>query len=163
MYFNLAVVWLLTGFWHGANWNFILWGAYFCVILIAEKAFLLKALEKIPAVFRHLYAMLLVTVGFLIFSYTDAAAGWACFCALFGVGAVGFTTSVATYQFLRLLPLILVAAIGATPLPRKLMQKLTERYRPCEILVSVLAIGVLILCTAYLVDSTFSPFAYTQF
>ena len=163
MYFNLAVVWLLTGFWHGANWNFILWGAYFCVILIAEKAFLLKALEKIPAVFRHLYAMLLVTVGFLIFSYTDAAAGWACFCALFGVGAVGFTTSVATYQFLRLLPLILVAAIGATPLPRKLMQKLTERYRPCEILVSVLAIGALILCTAYLVDSTFSPFAYTQF
>ena len=162
-YFNLAVVWLLTGFWHGANWNFVLWGVYFLVILIAEKAFLLKVLDKLPALFRHIYAMLLVTVGFLIFSYTDAAAGWTCFRALFGIGSAGFSSATATYQFLRLLPLILIAAVGATPLPRKLYGKVTDRFAWTKALVPVLCAAVVILCTAYLVDSTFSPFAYTQF
>ena len=162
-YFNLAVVWLLTGFWHGANWNFILWGMYFLIILIAEKAFLLKFLEKLPAILRHVYAMLLVTVGFLIFSYTDAAAGWVCFQALFGIGITGFSSTVATYQLLRLLPLILIAAVGATPLPRMLYQKLTDRFLLARVLAPVLCAVVVILCTAYLVDSTFSPFAYTQF
>lgn len=162
-YLNLAVVWLLTGFWHGANWNFVLWGVYFCVILILEKAFLLKALEKIPAFFQHLYALVLITVGFLIFSYTDAAAGWDCFRALFGIGCVGFTNATATYQLLRLLPLIMIAAIGATPLPRKAVEKLTAHFSWCRALLPVLSLAALILCTAYLVDSTFSPFAYTQF
>ena len=163
MYFNLAVVWLLTGFWHGANWNFVLWGGYFCVILIVEKAFLLKALEKIPNFFRHVYAMLLVTVGFLIFSFTDAQAGLSCFKALFGIGASGFTGNVVTYHFLRLLPLILIGAVGATPLPKKLWDRLHARFPRAAVFVPLLCAAVLILCTAYLVDSTFSPFAYTQF
>ena len=162
-YFNLAVVWLLTGFWHGANWNFVLWGLYFLVILILEKAFLLKLLERIPSFFRHVYAMLLVTVGFLIFSYTDAAAGWVCFQALFGIGCAGFTSAVASYQLLRLLPLILIAAVGATPLPRRLYQKITDRFAWARVLMPILCTASVILCTAYLVDSTFSPFAYTQF
>lgn len=162
-YFNLAVVWLLTGFWHGANWNFLIWGAYFCVILIAEKAFLLRVLEKIPAFFRHVYAMLLVTVGFLIFSFTDIQAGLSCFGALFGVGTVGFTNATVTYQLLRLLPLLLIAAIGSTPLPCRLWKKLQTRFPKTAVLVPLFCVGILILCTAYLVDSTFSPFAYTQF
>lgn len=162
-YFNLAVVWLLTGFWHGANWNFVLWGAYFCVILILEKAFLLKVLERIPSILRHLYAMLLVTVGFLIFSYTDAAAGLACFKALFGVGCTGLTSAVATYQLVRFIPLILLAALGATPLPRIAFEKLNQKYPKLGALVPLLCVAALVLCTAYLVDSTFSPFAYTQF
>ncbi len=163
-YFNLAVVWLLTGFWHGANWNFVIWGAYFCVILILEKAFLLKALERIPSALRHVYAMLLVTLGFLIFSYTDAASGLACLGALFGVGCVGFTNAVATYQLVRLLPLILIAAVGATPLPRRVFERLRQKHeRVGSVLIPVLCIAAVLLCTAYLVDSTFSPFAYTQF
>ena len=162
-YLNLAVVWFLTGFWHGANWNFILWGVYFCVILIVEKAFLLRLLDRIPALLRHLYAMLLVTLGFLIFSYTDLSAGWACFCALFGFGITGFTSATVTYQLLRLLPLILLASIGATPIPKRLWDALVAKRPRVAVLVPILCAAALLLCTAYLVDSTFSPFAYTQF
>jgi alginate O-acetyltransferase complex protein AlgI len=162
-YLNLAVVWLLTGFWHGASWNFVLWGVYFCVILIAEKAFLLRLLDRTPAVIRHFYAMLLVTLGFLIFSYTDLTEAWACFRALFGFGVVGLTSATATYQLLHLLPLIIVAAIGVTPIPKRLWDALMARKPRAGILVPILCALTLALCTAFLVDSTFSPFAYTQF
>ncbi len=162
-YLNLAIVWFLTGFWHGANWNFVLWGLYFCVILIAEKAFLLKLLEKLPAFLRHFYAMLLVVIGFLIFSFTDAAAGLACFAALFGIGVTGLSSAVVGYQLLRLLPLLLIAAVGATPLPKYLWDRLQARFPRAAGLVPILSALCLVLCTAYLVDSTFSPFAYTQF
>ncbi len=162
-YLNLAVVWFLTGFWHGANWNFILWGVYYCVILIAEKAFLLRLLERLPAFFRHVYTMLLVTVGFLIFSFTDLSAGISCLGALFGIGVTGFASRVTLYQFLRLVPLLLIASVGATPLPKRLWDKLQARFPRMAVLVPILAAACILLCTAYLVDSTFSPFAYTQF
>ena len=162
-YLNLFVVWLLTGFWHGANWNFVLWGLYFCAILIAEKAFLLRLLERTPKWLRHLYTMLIVTVGFLIFSFTDAAAGLSCFGAMFGVGVVGVSLPSISYQLLRLLPLLLIAAIGATPLPRRLWEKAVQRCPRLCVLVPILCAAALLLCTAYMVDSTFSPFAYTQF
>ena len=162
-YRNMAIVWLLTGFWHGANWNFVLWGVYYCAILIAEKAFLLRFLERIPSVLRHLYTMLIVTVGFLIFSFIDVSAGWACFTALFGIGVTGFSSSVVWYQALRLLPMLLIAALGATPLPKRCFEALMRRVPRGRILVPILCAAALILCTAYMVDSTFSPFAYTQF
>ncbi len=162
-YRNMAVVWLLTGFWHGANWNFVLWGIYYLVILVVEKAFLLKALERTPAFFRHLYTMVIVTVGFLIFSFVDVGEGWRCFTALFGIGVTGFSSSVVWYQLLRTLPLLLIAAVGATPLPRKCFERLTGRFEKAKLLIPVLCLLSLILCTAYMVDSTFSPFAYTQF
>lgn len=162
-YRNLAVVWLLTGFWHGASWNFVLWGLYFLVILVVEKAFLLKVLEKTPAVLRHIYAMLLVTVGFLIFSHPDLGAAKDCFLALFGIGCVGATSAVASYEVLRILPLVLLAAVGATPLPKKLLTALRERFRAAELVLPVLCAAGWILCVAYLVDSTFSPFAYLNF
>ena len=162
-YLNLAVVWFLTGFWHGANWNFLLWGVYFCVILIAEKAFLHRILEKLPSIFCHAYTVLLVMFGFLIFSHVDLLAGWACFRAMFGFGVVGLTQPSALYQLRRLLPLILLAAFGATPLPKRLWDTVQTRFAKAPLLRPVLSALVLLLCTAYLVDSTFSPFAYTQF
>ena len=162
-YLNLAVVWLLTGFWHGASWNFVLWGLYFLVILILEKAFLLKVLDKTPAVLRHIYAMLLVTLGFLIFSYPDLTTAKDCFLSLFGVGCVGATSAVATYEVLRILPLLLLAAVGATPIPKTLFAALREKWKPAELFVPLLTAAGLLLCMAYLVDSTFSPFAYLNF
>lgn len=160
---NLAIVWVLTGLWHGANWNFLLWGAYFCVILICEYLFLNRWLEKIPGFFRHIYALLLIVISFLIFSYTDLAAGAACFGALFGFGTVGFSTPVAGYQLLHLLPLLFVSAVGATPYPKRLFGEWTERYRSVRVLVPVMTSAVLLICTAYLVDSSFSPFEYLNF
>jgi len=162
-YRNLAVVWLLTGFWHGANWNFLLWGAYYCVLLILEKAFLLHVLERAPRPLTHLYTLFLVTVGFLIFSEPDLSFAWQCFLALFGVGCHSFGTATGIYQASCFLPLLLLAAIGATPIPRKLLKRLRERYRKSDFLVPVLATVGFLLSTAYLVDSTYSPFAYTQF
>ncbi len=157
-YFNLGVVWLLTGFWHGADWNFLLWGAYFAVLLILEKAFLLRLLERSPAPLRHFYTMTLVVFGFLIFSTPDLSRAGATFLAMLGIGAPLDNAS-AAYETVRLLPLLLLSAVGATPLPRRLWEKLRVR----AVLVPLLSASLLLLCTAYLVDSSFSPFAYTQF
>ncbi len=162
-YRNMAAVWLLTGLWHGANWNFVLWGIYYLIILILEKTFLLSLLEKAPSLLRHCYTMLIVTVGFLIFSFTDMSAGWDCIKALVGVGVGGFANASVWYRILRLLPLILIAALGATPAVKLAFEKITLRYPKAKILIPVLSLLSLILCTAYMVDSTFSPFAYTQF
>ena len=187
-YRNIAVVWFLTGFWHGASWNFVLWGVYFGVILMLEKTFLLKALEKIPRALRHVYALLLIGFGWILFSFTDLSAGWACFRSLFGGGVEAFSTPVVGYEFLRALPLLVIAAVGATPLPKKLWDALSGcdwtaegaldakgreipvsdaplglRGKVFGILTAAGCLGILLVATAYLVDSTFSPFLYFIF
>ncbi len=161
-YLNLAAVWLLTGLWHGASWNFVLWGAYFLVILVLEKAFLLKVLEKIPRVFSHAYALLLIGIGWIIFAFPNLSEGWAIFTGMIGIGTVGFATPIALYEALRYLPLLLVCFIGVTPLPKKLFDKIKDK--PLVAYATPVACAlVLVLCTAYLVDSTFSRFLYYIF
>lgn len=162
-YRNLAIVWVLTGFWHGAAWNFLLWGAYFAVILILEKAYLLKVLAALPSTICHLYTMLLVVVGFLIFHFSDLDLMIAFLKALVGIGCDSFSGDVVGYQLLRLLPLFLIASVGATPYPKRWMERLTQKMPNASRAYPVLSLGVLLLCVAYLVDSTFSPFAYLQF
>ncbi len=170
---NLAIVWLVTGLWHGADWNFVLWGAYFGVILILEKAFLLKVLQKCPGFVRHIYSLLLVGIGWIIFSYNDIPQGFSCFKSLFGVGVDSFCTPTVGYTFLRSLPLLVFAAVGSTPYPKKILKHLcgsessTDSFSGTQIffrwVTAFGAIAVMILCTAYLVDSTFSPFLYFNF
>ena len=162
-YRNLVVVWLLTGFWHGADWNFVLWGVYFAVILILERAFLLKILENAPRVIGHAYSLFLIGVGFLIFSHSDLGMAWSTFLALFGVGSRGFITPATLYTLIRLIPLVVVSAIGATPLPKRVWEHLQERHSRWQTTSVVFFIGLFWVCVAYLVDSTFSPFEYTQF
>ena len=162
-YRNLAIVWLLTGFWHGADWNFVLWGVYFAIILILERAFLLRILEKSPRIVGHLYSLFLIGVGFLIFSHSDLGAVVATFLALFGVGANGFATSITLYTLIRFTPLILVSAIGATPLPKRLWEGIQTRHPRLQAATVIACITLFAVCVAYLVDSTFSPFEYTQF
>ncbi len=161
---NIAVVWLLTGVWHGASWNFILWGCYFGVLLMVEKVFLLKLLSKIPAFFRHLYALIFICLGWLIFYHTDFSAGVTCFKALFGVGTVGFANAVNVYDLIRLLPLIGICVLASTPLPRKLYLTFEEKCKTFKNAFSPILMGViLVVCVAYMVDSTFSPFLYYIF
>ena len=187
-YRNIAVVWFLTGFWHGANWNFILWGVYFGAILMLEKTFLLKVLERLPGFVRHLYALLLVGFGWILFSYTDLSEGWRCFLSLFGIGTETFCTPTVGYEFLRALPLLLIAAVGATPWPAQTWNRLsgyrwcgegavtetgepvpfndlplTSRGKVFAVLTTVGCVLLLLVTTAYLVDSTFSPFLYFIF
>ena len=162
-YRNLAIVWLLTGFWHGADWNFVLWGIYFAVLLILERAFLLRILEKAPHIVGHLYSLFLIGVGFLIFSHNNLNAAFATFLALFGAGTVGFATPTVCYTLIRLTPLIVVATLGATPLPKRLWECARTRHPRLQAATVALTILLLVVCVAYLVDSTFSPFEYTQF
>lgn len=162
-YRNLAIVWLLTGFWHGADWNFVLWGVYFAVILILERAFLLKALENAPRAIAHFYSLFLIGVGFLIFSHSDLGAAWSTFLALFGRGTSGFASPTAQYTVMHLSPLITVSLIGATPLPKRVWERLQERHSSWQTASILFCIGLFLMCVAYLVNSTFSPFEYTQF
>lgn len=160
-YRNLAVVWLLTGFWHGASWNFIIWGVYFLVILMAEKAFLLKALEKLPAVIRHIYALFLIAIGWLIFYYTDTAAGLNCLKAMFGSGTLSSPT--VAYTAMRAIPTLLVFAVAATPYPKKLWDTYVRRTEAGRIVGAVLPVLGLFVCVSYMVASSYSPFLYWNF
>ena len=158
---NLAVVWLLTGIWHGAGWNFILWGVYFGVLLILEHLFLRRVLAHLPAFFRHVYTLTLVFISFLIFSTGNLTFVGRCLGAMVGVGTVGFSSNTVAYQFLRDLPLLAAAGVGATPLVKKGIQKITAGRG--AVLLPVASALLLLLCTAYLVNSTYSPFAYFNF
>lgn len=160
-YRNLAVVWLLTGFWHGASWNFVLWGVYFLIILMAEKAFLLKALEKAPAVIQHVYSLFLIAIGWLIFYYTDTAAGLTCLKAMFGAG--GLTTPTVSFAAMQALPTLLFFAIAATPLPKKLWDTYVRRTEGGRIVSAVLPVLGLFVCVSYMVASSYSPFLYSIF
>ena len=160
---NIAVVWLLTGVWHGAQWNFIIWGCYFGVLLIIEKVFLLKALKKAPAFVRHIYALFFIAIGWLIFYHTDLTAGVTCFKAMFGGGVVAFASKTNVYDMLRLMPLAVLCAIASTPVPKRYFDRLWEKCNAFQTAVPFLMGGTFLLCVAYMVDSTFSPFLYYIF
>ena len=164
-YRNLAIVWLLTGFWHGADWNFLLWGVYFAIILIIERTFLLRLLEKLPRFLGHLYSLFLIGVGFLIFSHNNLGTAWNTFVAMFGIGtrAGGFVSPTALYTLIRILPLMLISALGVTPLPKRVWERILMRHPRLQAMGSILCLLLFAVCVAYLVDSTFSPFEYTQF
>ena len=119
---NISIVWMLTGLWHGASWNFVLWGMYFGVLLIVEKLFLLKALDKAPAAVEHLYALFIIVFGWVIFSLTDADALGAYIRALFG--AAGFADATTAYYIRTAGLLFAVCAIGSTKLPASLCGKI---------------------------------------
>ena len=160
---NLLIVWLLTGLWHGAGWNFILWGLYFGVLLILEHLFLRRVLDKTPSFLRHLYTLTLVFISFLIFSSESLPFVWTCLGSMIGIGTVGFSTSAVTYRLLRYVPLLAVAGIGATPLIKERFREFLDKGGYRRGLVPIGSAAILLICTAYLADSTFSPFAYLNF
>lgn len=158
-YRNIAIVWLLTGLWHGASWNFLLWGAYFAVLLMLEKAFLLRWLQKIPAFFSHLYAMLLVMLSWAIFAIEDFGQLRAYLGVFFGGHAL--TNSAALYDLRSYAVLLVLLIIGSTPLCARLYRRIPERVR--DWLAPILMLAGLLVSTAYLVDSTYNPFLYFRF
>ena len=161
--FNLAVVWILTGFWHGASWNYVLWGVYFLLLLLLEKFVLKKALERMPRVFAHLYALLFIGLGWVLFAFEDLGEGLRVIGSLVGIGAQGFALPAGLYEAARYLPLTVLCAVGATPLPARLWNRWRGRSKLASVLVPAAALSVLILCTAYMVSSSFSPFLYFRF
>ena len=164
-YFNLAVVWLLTGLWHGASWNFVLWGLFYLILLVAEKAFLLRLLERnrLTRVLGHIGALLLVGIGWMIFDHTDLGEAVRIIGGLFGIGTAGFAAATVSWQALRLLPLLAVSVAAATPYPTRLWNRLTGRRPALTVLEPVLLVAVLALSVACAVRSDYSPFLYFNF
>ena len=156
---NILIVWLLTGIWHGAGWNFLLWGLYYAVWMLAERLFLGKRLEKLPAVLRHVYAMAVVRVGWALFAVEDLGRLGGYFRALFG--GSGLLSAVDGYRLRSYLPMLVILALGATPLAQTLWDRLGDRTR--SRLAPVLVLAALVLCTASLVDASYNPFLYFRF
>ncbi len=164
-FFNMAAVWLLTGFWHGAAWNFILWGAFYFVILALEKAFLLKAFDRnrITRALGHVWSLVLIGIGWMIFDHTDLSAAMAVIGGLFGAGTNALSTPVIRYELLCALPLLLVAAVAATPYPARIFTRLRDKSPVVAACEPILLTLVLLLSIAYTVSRTFSPFLYFNF
>ena len=160
LFFNLMVVWGLTGIWHGASWNFLLWGLYFGVLLILEKGGLLKVLEKLPAAVRHIYTLFLVLISWTIFAIEDFGRLGGYLKAMFGLGA-GIAGPTAGYYARSFGPVILIACLAATPLAKKGWNKLSNTAK--AVLLPLLLLAGLVLSTAYLVDATYNPFLYFRF
>ncbi len=160
---NIAVVWVLTGVWHGASWNFVLWGAYFCVLLMAEKLFLKRLLDRAPAAVGHIYALLLVLFSWVIFAFEDLGQVWAYFGAM--LGSAPLWDSASLYYLASFGPMLLVALLGCGPWAARLWQRVTAKIKtaPSAVVQCVAVAAVLLLSTAYLVDSTYNPFLYFRF
>ena len=164
---NTLVVWLLTGLWHGASWNFVLWGVYYFALLMLEKLILTNLLAKLPMAVRRLYTMVFVIIGWLIFTASDSfasgAEAWRYFGAMFGVGAAGFASGTDLYDLLRNLIFLAIVVIACTPLPRRLFYRGFAQRRWVRIAASAACIAALAAGTVYLVASGFSPFLYYRF
>ncbi|MCL2391470.1 MAG: MBOAT family protein [Oscillospiraceae bacterium] len=159
---NILIVWMLTGFWHGADWNFILWGGYFGIVLLIEKLFLGKVLLNVPRVVRHVYVMLIVFISWAFFDAVGFEAAFTVIGRMFGAG--GMFASDASMYYLRsyALPLI-VGIIGSTPLVIRAAQRINEKRTLTTVLEPVVLLLILIASTASMVDGSFNPFIYFRF
>jgi alginate O-acetyltransferase complex protein AlgI len=160
--FNLVFLWFLLGLWHGASWNFIAWGFYYALILLFEKFVLSKFLDRTPNIIRHLYVwMVLITTG-VFFDGTSLTEIGGTFLRMFGFGADSFAGVESLYYLRSFFVPIMIGMIGGTPIPKRLVEKLS--VRKSFAIIEPLAIGVLLLVsTAFIVDGSFNPFIYFRF
>ena len=160
---NLFIVWTLTGFWHGAGWNFILWGLYYFVILLLEKLFMLKALDKAPKLLRHIYSLLLIVIGWVIFACDDITVLLPYLGSMFGAnGALG---GMDLYWLTTKAVLLVICAIASTELPKKLMASCTGSLgeKPAFAVKAVPALLLLGLSMVFLIGDSYNPFLYFRF
>ncbi len=168
MYLNLLIVWSLTGLWHGAGFNFLLWGIYYFLLLTAEKAFLLGLLNKAPNAIRHIYSIIFILIGWLIFA-SDASASsltlreaLSCLRIMFCIGSNPLISAETLYTLNRNLLLLLILLAASTPISKTLLTRASNRSFVTPIL-NIMTPALLILCTAYLVNSGYNPFLYFRF
>jgi alginate O-acetyltransferase complex protein AlgI len=162
---NILIVWALTGFWHGAAGNFIVWGLYFACFLVLEKFLLRKKLEQ-SRIFSHIYVMLFVIISFVIFDATSLAEALKNIGGMFGFAGVPLISQECMYYAKSYGILLIIAIIGTTPFPKKMLEKLRENIIAESILnicEPIVLVGLLLVMTGYLVDGSFNPFLYFRF
>ncbi len=161
---NIIIVWLLTGFWHGAAWNFVMWGVYFGIVLIIEKIFLLKFLQKIPALIRHVYTLTIVIISWVLFSADNISQALEYIGAMFGRYGNQIVDNGFMYMFSNNLILILVLIVASTPLPAKIGKAFLRKEAKWKTIPEAVAVFfVLTAVVAYLVSSSYNPFLYFRF
>lgn len=165
-FFNILTVWFLTGFWHGADWTFIIWGLYFAAFLLLEKFVLNKVFAKLPKFVSHIYVVIAILISFVIFSGNGLSGAMADLGNMFGAGGISFWSEETAYYLGSYGVVLLVAILGATPLVKTAVLKIKEKRigaLVCDILEPVFVVVMLLVVTAYFVDGSFSPFLYFRF
>ncbi len=176
---NLAIVWLLTGIWHGASWNFVVWGIYYGIFLIVEKVFLLKRLERLPRWLQHVYTLLVVAIGWVIFAFDSMGVGFVYLKNMFGFGGIAWINREFIYLFYTNALWLVLLVLGSTELPKKLVKKLEAKlhqtperaagkavwYQDGLLTLgqNIVYIIIFFVSVAYLVDATYNPFLYFRF
>ncbi len=164
---NIFVVWMLTGIWHGASWNFMMWGIYFGIILIIEKFWLMKYLEKLPGFVRSVYTMFLVLISWMLFAFESLAAGTGYIGIMFGINAAGFADDKALYTLISYGIIFLMLIVGSTQLPKKIATKVWEKLGDesvsMTIISNVVLVVILMVSIAFIVDASYNPFLYFRF
>ena len=161
LFFNLLVVWAATGIWHGASWNYLIWGLYFAALLILEKGFLGKWLKKLPSAAQHCYALFFIFISWAIFAVEDFTHMGIFLKAMFGFAQGGLSSPAVGYWLRSFLPMLLIAILSCTPLAAKVWNSLGDK--PKKVALPVIILAGLLVCTAYLVDATYNPFLYFRF
>ena len=162
--FNTLVVWMLTGLWHGAAWNFVVWGLIYAALLIAEKFFVKRLIDK-SDVIANIYTMLFVILGFVVFNAPDMATAGQDIVGMLGMGGHTFINDATIYQLSTNALVFALGIIGSTPLPKKLYSRLADSKIKGVIatLEPIFVVALLLVCTAYLVDGSYNPFLYFRF
>ena len=163
---NILIVWLLTGIWHGANWTFLIWGLLFGIILIVEKIFLNKFMEKLPSFIRRIYVLFIVMILFIIFNSDNMSVALTNIKGLFGMNGEIFINDYTLHYLKSYLPVLIIALLGSTPFIKILIDKLRKnKYvnNIINILEPILIVMILFVVTSYLIDNSYNPFLYFRF
>lgn len=163
---NILVVWILTGLWHGASYNFMLWGLYYGVILILEKIFLKKYIDRLPAFIQHIYTLLIVITGWVIFSFEDMGQLGRYLKTMFNVTGGEIYDAQSIYLLYTHVVLLIILIVASTPAAKKLVNRLFEIIKSeavKTVLANVFYVVVFAMVIAYLVDSSYNPFLYFRF
>ena len=163
---NILIVWLLTGIWHGANWTFLIWGLLFGIILIIEKLWLNKLMEKLPSFIRRIYVLFIVMILFIIFNSDNMSVALTNIKGLFGMNGEAFVNDYTLHYLKSYLPVLIIALVGSTPFIKILIDKLRKnKYvnNIINILEPILIVVILVVVTSYLIDNSYNPFLYFRF
>ena len=163
---NILIVWLLTGFWHGASWNFIIWGLLFGILLIFEKLYLSKILDKLPNFIKRIYVLFIVMISFIIFNANTMNTAWHNIIGLFGFNKEVFINTYTIYYLKSYLLVIIISIIASTPIPKNIINKLNKNKslnKAINLLEPIFIIILLLITTSYLIDSSYNPFLYFRF